>query len=191
MRRQSIRFSDEEEKHIVHFQKQHRYRSFDQAVSEMVIDHKRLEEKILELSAKLEKHEEPPNTSFSNDSEVDARSNPEPNLCSYRVNNVRDRDGKIRCSRFYLSKGKIIPVDSDFCDHCYELQQKLKTSGILTKSPIPSIYKKPKEIYCYKDGMYLNPSKCLAKCTVCQRQDFKTWAECQRKNMYRSEKASS
>jgi len=102
------------------------------------------------------------------------------------INRVTDN----RCSRFFLKKGKIIEVDSDFCNHCWELQQRLKTTLATSSTPVTRFYQKPKDIYCYKDGMTLNPLKCQAKCTDCQLKHFNAWAECQRKNQIRSQRGS-
>jgi len=101
------------------------------------------------------------------------------NECIHRVTGETE-EGKIVCSRFFLKKAKIVEVDPDFCNHCWELQNRLKTSGIPTASSIPSMYKKPEKIYCIDDTLYIDPLKHQAKCHNCKTKNFRMWAECQR-----------
>ena len=95
------------------------------------------------------------------------------NECIYRVSDNR-------CSRFFLKKAKIVTVDPDFCNHCWELQQKLKTSLPLSQTSTSNIYKKPDKIFCLKDYLWLDPLKYQAKCENCKLKDFYKWSDCQR-----------
>jgi len=187
MRRQSIRFSDEEETIVEQHQRQHHTSSFSKAVLEIIRDYpkiERLEEENTELCAKLEKSEASQNYSFSNDSKVDAHSNSESNQCSHKVSGNR-------CSLFFLKKGKILKVDPDFCDHCWEKQQKFKVTVNPSTSSIPTMYKKPKAKYCLEATLWIDRLKNMGRCKKCQLDTFDIWAECQRKNMYEPQRLTN
>ena len=110
---------------------------------------------------------------FSETPQVTFQSDTKNNQCPHRVTDNR-------CSRFFLNKAKIVTVDPDFCNHCWELQQRLKATLPPPQTSTSNIYKKPDKIFCLKDYLWLDPLKCQAKCENCKLKDFYKWSDCQR-----------